>query len=104
MGKSAGRVDIVNKEGDVNLAVLAGQLHQVAKDAIAKEMKRICESFCYDESYWKCNLALEVSELGHEFEKLNTIIISDSIEEEHKCNCKESTFDSALNEGMHYGT
>lgn len=100
MGKSIGKVDIVTKDGDVNLYVLAGQLHQVSKDAIAKEMKKLSETFCYDEAYWTSNLTLELSELGCNFDKLRTVVIADKdIEEESKCNCIKSDWMNSINDG-----
>lgn len=78
MGNSKGRVDLIDKYDNVNTSVLAGKLHQVAIDAIEKEMKTFSEVFYCDEAYWMYRLTLELSELSSDFvTKLRTIIVTD---------------------------
>ena len=73
-------MNVLDKDDNIKLSAFAGHLHQIAIDAVTKELhKLLFEKHSIDESYYRAEITLILSELSRdEFQPLRTVTVSNT--------------------------
>lgn len=70
-------MDFFDKDENLKSSAFAGHLHEIATQAVAKEMHRILfDQYSIDPAYFNCEITLSFSELSSDtFQPLRTVRI-----------------------------